>query len=269
MFRLFLGLTGILLISSFIPATAQRVKRKGVTPVHVSTKQKADSTKYQYKIEQFIGKWQEVKRVAGNNISIPISDTIYIWFRNHNKVETRDGNKTYIKGEAAIDPPGNILVAAADIYTIISLTDEEMVLDDPDKIRHTLKKTNQFWYETLGKIPVEQETFSNPITPTIAAITGNWSVYRRQSKPGTVVPGTMLIKHLKITSATGNTTASGEVTCYSKEKSETLPCTIVINGSNIEIKAGNYNWSLPVYKASGKELVFGDKEKLLYYAKLL
>jgi large exoprotein involved in heme utilization and adhesion len=267
--QLFLWFILVLMLFVCTSVTAQRVKRKGVTPVNVSKNQKTDSTKYKYTIEQLNGKWQEIKRTAGNKTIMPITDTIYLWFKEENKVETKDGAKTYLRGEAVIDPPGNILIAAADVYTIISVGNDELVLDDPDKIRHTFKKTNQFWHETLGKKPVQHESFGNPVTPTIAGITGNWSVYRRQSKPGAVTANTMLIKRLKISTATSDQTASGEITCYSNEKSETLPCTVTINGSNMIIEAGNYNWRFPVYKADGKELVFGDMGKLVYYAKTL
>jgi hypothetical protein len=251
-------------------ARAQRpgVKRKGVTPVNVGKKPETKFT-YDYNLEQFKGKWQEIKRTYKNNDPAPIVDTVFLFFKNDNKVETKDGTKTYIKGEAAIEVPGNILVAAADVYTIISVSNETIVLDDNDEFIHTFKKVDQFWSETVGKDPVPQEAFENPVHPNVNNLIGNWGVYRRQASPGGVDAKTMLIKHLKITTTTGEHSATGEVTCYTNEKSETLPCTVTINGSTIEVSTATHKWSFPVFKADGKELVFGTKGKLLYFAKPL
>jgi hypothetical protein len=249
-------------------AQRQGVKRKGVTPVNVGNKPETKFT-YDYKLEQFKGKWQEVKRNYKNNNPAPVTDTIFLYFKDDNKVETKDGSKTYIKGEAAIEAPGNILVAAADIYTIVSVSNDMIVLDDGDEFIHTLKKVNRFWSETVGKDPVSQEAFDNPIHASAPNLVGNWAVYRRQAAPGAVEANTMLIKHLKIKEATSEHTATGEITCYTNEKSETLPCTVTINGSAIDISTATYKWNFPVYKADGKELVFGTKGKLLYFAKPL
>lgn len=262
----------LLAVSVFISfqSTAQRVKRRGVTPVNVGNNNTA-STKftYSYKLEQFKGRWQEVNRTYKNKQPASITDTVFIYFKDENKVETRDGSKTYIKGEAMLEAPGNILVVAADIYTIVSVSENEIVLDDQDQFIHTLKKVDQFWVETLGKTPVATEAYENPITPSVNNLIGNWNIYRRQSKPGAVATNTLLIKNIKIVSATDANSATGEVSFYNNDKSDTQPCTITITGTSMLIKTEKNNWSFPVYKADGKELVFGEKEKLLYFAKPL
>jgi hypothetical protein len=249
-------------------AQNRRVQRKGVTPVNTGSQGQAKFT-YSYQLEQFKGKWQEIKRTYKNNNPAVINDTIFLYFKEENKVETKDGTKTYIKGEAAIEAPGNVLVAAADLYTIISISNEMMVLDDGDEFIHTFKKVNLFWSETLGKDPVQSETFENPIQPVMLNLMGNWGVYRRQAAPGAIEAKTMLIKNLKITSSASEHEATGEVTFYNKEKSETAPCKIKVIGNTIEISTIANQWNFPVYKAEAKELVFGTKEKLLYFAKPL
>jgi hypothetical protein len=257
-----------LIICSSITAQQRRVKRQGVTPTTVGAKPKNEFT-YNYSIAQFKGKWQEVKRTYKNGNLASITDTIFIFFKGDDKVETRDGNKTYIKGEGMLEAPGNILVAAADIYTILSATNDSLVLDDQDEFIHTLVKVNQFWIETVGKTPVATEAYDQPVKPNIDQLKGNWNIYRRQAAPGTINSNTVLIKNLKITNKIDENSATGEVTFYNNEKSETATCTIVINGTAIQINAGTNKWTFPVYKADGKDLVFGNKGKLLYFAKPL
>jgi hypothetical protein len=256
------------LISSSALAQTRRVKRQGVAPTNIGAKPKEKNT-YNYSLEQFKGKWQEVKRTYKNGNPASITDTVFIFFKGDDKVETRDGNKTYIKGEAMLEAPGNILIVAADVYTIVSTNDNTLVLDDGDEFILTLNKVDKFWIETVGKAPAATEAFENPIHPSINNLIGNWGVYRRQASPGAVDPKSLLIKYLKITSATGEHNATGEVTFYNSEKSETLPCMVAINGNTIEIKTETQKWNFPVFKADGKELVFGTKGKLLYFAKPL
>lgn len=256
------------IVSSHAFTQNRRVKRQGVTPTAVGDKPENKFT-YNYKISQFAGKWQEVKRIYKNGQQAKITDTVFIYFKENNKVETRDGSKTFIKGEAMLEAPGNILVAAADVYTIQSATKDTLVLDDQDTFIHILIKVNQFWVETVGKTPVATEAYEQAIVPDIEKLMGNWSIYRRHSKPGATNTETMLIKQIKINKVINITTASGEITCYKKDVSETLPCTISINGEVTTIKTASYEWKVPVYKADGKEWIFGEKDKLLYFAKPL
>jgi hypothetical protein len=258
----------VLLFISFC-SSAQKVKRKGAQPIDVSKNKQTQQPGPKYSMDQFMGKWQEVKRTTRKGTSVAITDTIYLFFKSEQEVETKDGTKTYMKGNCAIEDPGNILVAAADIYTIISVSQTALVLDDQEGFIHTLQKTDFFWHETLGKIPMEQEQFDNPIVPTIEQLTGNWSVYRRAAKPGATDENSVLIKYLKIDTITGAKSAKGIVTCYRKDKTETLACTLVITDNQIEIKTDSYTWMLFVYKATKKELIFGHTGSLLYYSKAL
>jgi hypothetical protein len=134
----------------FSDIDAQRVKRKGVNPVEVSSTRIA--VKYPvFTLDKFLGKWQEVIRTENHNPPLVFSDTIFLDFRAIDNVTIRQTNHVTYKGAAEIVAPGNVLLLSADIFTIISISDNEMVLDNQENIIHTLKKTNQFWYETFGK----------------------------------------------------------------------------------------------------------------------
>ncbi|MFT3682302.1 MAG: hypothetical protein QM791_18660 [Ferruginibacter sp.] len=247
---------------------AQHVKRKGVTPLDVTKKQGKNGAAA-FSLEQFAGKWQETARTERDNNPAVITDTIMLNFPSPGKVITRDGNHSNIIGNAAIEAPGNVLIAAADVYTIVSVSPEQLVLDDQDNYIHIFSKTQQFMYETYGKNAVNQDVYTNPVSITLADVTGKWSVYRKMAKPGAINPPTNIIKYLFITEKTGDDTANGEITFYQKEKSEMLPCSVKVNNASITVSAGDYKWDLMVYKADGKEMVFGDPDVLLYYAKPL
>ena len=252
-------------------ANAQRVHRKGVQPIDVSKNKKQNSTQANFfTVAQFDGKWQEVNRTGQDKKVLAIKDTILLNFTKEGKAITREGNQPNIVGTAEIEQPGNILLVAADVYTILSVSEKQIVLlDEQESVIHTLNKTDQFYYETFGKLSVTQDIYTNPLAVSLSAIMGKWSVYRKQAKPGAINPPTNIIEYLYITQKITNSTAKGEITFYQKEKSEAMPCSIKVTDAGIEITAGIYNWSLSVYKADGKEFIFGNADVLMYYAKPL
>jgi hypothetical protein len=256
-----------------VPAVfAQRVKRKGTTPIDVSKNKRQGSDGkplVEFTVEQLTGKWQEIRRTYKNNSPENFTDTNYLNFTTPGKVTTRTGNnQASMVGDASIEP-GNTLLAAADVYTILSINDSVLVLDDQEYLIHTLKKTNEFWYETLGNLSVKQNVYKEPLSISIADIMGKWGVYKREAKPGAIHPPTNIIRYLKITEKTTESTAKGEITFYQSEQSKVLPCTIKTTNAGIDITAGAFNWNLFVYKADGKEFIFGDTDVMVYFAKQL
>ena len=250
---------------------AQRVKRKGVTPIDISKNKKGGNVSQpNFNLEQLTGKWQETLRTYKNNSPENFTDTNFLNFTSAGKVTTRTGNNQgSMVGEAAIEQPGNTLLAAADVYTILSITDSTLILDDQEYLIHTFKKTNEFWYETLGKIPVKQDLYKTPVTVKITDVMGKGGIYKKEAKPGSIHPPTNIIRYLKITEKKGDNMAAGEITFYQSEQSKLLPCTVKITKTGMDVIAGTYTWSLFVYKADGKELVFGDTDIMLYFAKPL
>lgn len=246
----------------------QKVTRKGMPPIDVSKDKTGRGKKKAslYQVGQFIGKWQETYRTDNNNNLLDFTDTLYLHFPDTGRVITRNGTTSNMRGDAAIDDP-NTLLAAADVYTIVSLSDSIAVLDNQEGLVHTLKRTNQFHFENYGKAAVKQEAYSDPVPVTLPDVLGKWMVYRKTAKPGAINPPVNIITYLKITDSTGENTARGEVTFYQTDKSMMQPCTIKVTNAGLDITAGDYNWQLFVYKADKKELVFGDAAVLLYYAK--
>ncbi len=246
---------------------SQRVKRKGTEPIDISKQKRPGANSKTFTIAQLAGKWQEISRDSKTNITLSFTDTIFLNFVDGNTVITKQGNETTMKGEATIDATNNELVAAADVYTIVSVTDSLLVLDNQENILHTLKKTDQFLYETFGKKKTVSANYKEPISVIMADLKGKWVVYKREAKPGTVNPPSTIINYVNILNITDENTATGEITFYQSEKSEMLPCTIKVTNAGFNIRAEKYNWNLFVYKLDQHELVFGETDVLLYFAK--
>lgn len=219
-----------------------------------------------YNIGQFNGKWQETYRTDNSNNLLDFTDTVYLHFTDTGRVITRNGTTSNMRGEAAIEAP-NVLLAAGDVYTVVSLTDSIMVLDNQEGFLHTLKRTKQYHFESYGKVLVKQDEFSDPIPVLLQDVLGKWMVYRKLAKPGAINPPVNIITYLKITDSTGENTATGEITFYQTDRSIMLPCNIRVTNAGLDITAGEFSWQLFIYKADKKEMVFGDVGALLYYSK--
>lgn len=238
-------------------------KRQGSRPVVVN-KQPA-TPQPNYKIEQFMGKWQEISRTGKQKSKAIITDTLLIQVTHPDKVETREGTKNIIKGNISIEP-GDILIVAADIYKIISATEKQIVLDDQEGFIHTFAKTELFTYETFGKNTVTTEQYDKPVSVTMEQIQGKWFVYKKEAKPGVIAQETWLIKEIKINPATEQTSA-GEITLYNYSKTETRPCTVSIKNNMVIISTEGHEWKYMVYKISATEWIFGNHDELMFHAK--
>ena len=252
----------ILLTALCSNAQVIKVKRKGVQPVNVTKPVRGSA----YSLEQFNGKWQESsRRDRTSNSSVNFEDTLFFIFSGNNDVYTRDGINLSIKGKADLQP-GNILSTGADEFIIKSFDKTKAILDDGDKYLHTIVKKKSFWYETLPTDSVAPEKFTTPVEVNYANIAGKWTVYRREAKPGSTSNDKPLLKTLNIEN--NNNAVNGEVTFYLAEKTETVPCNIVLQGTKINIVTSKHSWLMDVYKADKNEFSFGTPE-LMYYCKTM
>lgn len=242
---------------------AQKVKRKGVTPKEITKKAPVAL----FTIRQLNGKWQEVKRFPANSKeAVAFSDTLLLQFKDGN-VEIKDATsmRMSMKGEAQIDAP-NILTVAGDEYSIQSLDKSKLVIKDGEFTRE-LQSKESFYYETVGKLKVEKDSFTRPVVINIHDIKGRWLIYSRQAVPGTVTDQTALIKSVNILTVADDGTGTGEVVFYTKDVSQSQACTFSVKDGNFQIICEKYTWNYYSYKADGNEFVFGEIGKLIYYAK--
>ena len=239
----------------------KKVKRKSVTVIPV----KKNSTKYSLK--ELRGKWQEVRRTTRSNAELDFKDTLCYFFTGNDEVYSRDGINMSLKGGAILEPD-NTLVAAADVFTIRSLTTKQLVLDDNEKYIHTLMRKDNFWYESLPSRTIVPETFSTPIRVDLSAIVGKWMVFRRDAKPGAIADNDPLIRILSVMGNNTGNNNNGEITYYLSDRSVTHPARIMVEGDRIRINSNGLAWDMLIYKASDRELVFGNRA-LMYFCKPL
>jgi uncharacterized protein YwgA len=238
-----------------------KVKRKGAQPLNEKPIVKGSA----YSLEQFNGKWQEIsRRDRTNNSSVDFEDTLFFNFTGYNDVYTRDGINFSLKGKADLQP-GNILSTGADEFIIKFLDKTKADLDDGDQYIHTIIKKKSFWYETLPTDSIAPEKLTTPVEVNYANFIGKLYVYLREAKPGSTSIVEPLLKTLNIKN-TPNNINNAEITFYLEVKSETVPCSIILQGTKIHLVTSKHSWLMDVYKADKKEFIFGSST-LMYYCK--
>jgi hypothetical protein len=138
----------VLMLIAFVAQSNAQYKRKGENLQNPRNKTKPAD----YTIPQFKGKWQEYARQTRNDPALlGFTDTVQLIFSDSGKVVERvtDGSFMTMEGVAEIYND-NLLSLSGDEYTVISLTDIEMALDDGKYIRH-FKKLDEFYYERRAK----------------------------------------------------------------------------------------------------------------------
>ncbi len=246
-------------------AKGQKVVRKGVKPVVTKVATVAPN----FELEQLTGKWQEWRRmIMANKIAIEFTDTMMLNFNKRDAVEIRDGVSMALVGEVAIEKPNRLLLAG-DNYTIISINNNQLVINDGEYIRY-LKKKKAFYYESLGNIQVHSEDFTVAVKPNLSVVEGKWDIYRRQAAPGFINEQTdLLIKNISIQLPDEKGMAKGEISLYTNAGAEKLSCSIQFGETTMHIDAGNAHLDYNVYKTDTDEFIFGRKGGLMYYAKKL
>jgi hypothetical protein len=250
-------------LAFFTSSYAQKVKRKGVSPITVVKEGEAPK----YKVKEFAGKWQETSRKSlSKNEAVAFSDTLQLRFFE-DKVEVRDAisMRMSVIGPAQVEAPDR-LIAAGDQYTVRKLTANELVADDGEFIR-VFGKKDKFYSETVPNTKVSKDTFKQTINIETEKLKGGWMVYAKKALPGTVSNDQPIIKSIEVFAIAADKVATGSLTFYISHTSYTEPCTITTVEDNLVIDAGKNSFKLKTYKLNENEFVFGDTEGLLYYAR--
>lgn len=241
------------------PVMAQKVVRKGVQP----TKVKSPSQTVFYSIDQLSGKWQETtrKNVERNEV-VHFTDTLMLNFNKRDSVYIYDGISMSQKGLASIEGRASLSLAG-DTYSIVSMNNSALVLNDGEFIR-SFSKRDRFYHETLGNLKADPESFEKPRAINAVNLHGRWDVYRRKANPGTT--DSVLIKSITFTTSSNNS-ITGAISTYTSGHTQTENFTGYISGTTLFINAPNFKGNWATYKADGKEFVFGKEKEIIYYAK--
>jgi hypothetical protein len=168
------------------------------------------------------------------------------------------------KGNASVSGTG--LQVAGDSYIILSLSKNTLMINDGEYNRlFTRKKT--FYHETLGKIIVQKDDISDPVSIDKSKLDGKWHVYRTQAMPG-AAEDSAIIKQISF-KETGSDSVSGEIVFTKAGVTETQPFKATLDKGSLVISTNVFSWNLLTYKANGKEFIFGHQGGLVYFAKQL
>ena len=257
--------TTAIIFSSLITASAQTTIETTVTPKGAVSK--AEVAVRSYDIRQLTGKWQEIRRKpVSTSTKVSFTDTLQLNFNKRDSVIVRDGSSMSQKGYAEIEGTNNLEVAG-DVYTIVSLKGNKLVVNDGEFIRE-LHKKKRFYHETLGTIIIPKEDLSDPEVVNIKKVIGKWDVYRTQAVPG-VAEDSAIIKHVSFTNIETDGSVTGEVAYVKSGITEKFPVKGIFKKGTLRLTAPSYSWDLHTYKADGKEFVFGHQGGLVYFAKQL
>ncbi|MEO5943703.1 MAG: hypothetical protein ABIP30_11770 [Ferruginibacter sp.] len=258
--HLFLVITCIFVTQALF---AQRVKRKGTTPLELN--KNTTSSKNIYTLAQVQGKWQEFNRtfIATNEKAVFL-DSLMIAI-NKSNAEVKEGMSMNMKGEAAIEDR-NSLYVAGDRYSIVSVSDSQLVLNDGEFFK-TMKQVPQFYLETVGKDSVVLAEYTVPKNVLMTDILGTWTVYKKEAKPGIINKDTYLVNTISVLKNSNQNLATGEIIMGQDNAQQKYPCTFILKDSTLQVLVDNKTLSFNTYKATDGEFVFGNKTEVLNYAK--
>lgn len=241
---------------------AQRVIRKGVTSEHPA----ASPPPPLYQISDFQGRWQEVVRKAADAHPLAFSDSLQLWFTGQ-KVYSKDASSMRMSMEydAAL-PAADWLIIGTDEFRIKSLSPSTMILADENYLR-TFRKMDQFYYETVGRDSIIQKDPEIALRANPSLLKGKWQVYRSFAQPGTVDPQTALISSIEIKHIKDSLLATGEIGYRLGGEQITDTAEFSFRGLGIGIRSPRLNVQYNIYKADGREFIFGDQPRLMFYAK--
>jgi hypothetical protein len=88
-----------------------------------------------------------------------------------------------------------------------------------------------------------------------------------QANAGAVAGDALVIKSIEIFNSNRQGSATGKMVFYQGRQTTAEDCKVVYNTTGILVITDTHNWSFNLYNADGKDLVFGEKDQFLYYAK--
>lgn len=244
------------------PAFAQRVLRKGTTPIEINRNKTI--SKGAFTLEQVQGNWLEVKRVSiDSKERAAYTDSLMLNITDA-KAEVREGMSMNMKGTASIES-GRALSVAGDVYSIVTLSQDQMVISDGDFYK-TLQLVEAFNVETVGNVAPKPAELS-PVKIAFTNIMGKWDVYKKQAKPGFIKPDMYLVSSMNITKNANPTLATGEIVLSQNNQDQKYPCSFILQGDTLQVLANNMEFNFYTYPSGKNEIIFGNVTGVLNFAK--
>lgn len=214
-------------------------------------------------IDKFYGNWQEVKRKNSRSnavLNIGQGDTVYIRMLKDSALYRPGTDYLPMYGSSDFAAPDKLNLAGND-FKVISITDNEMILDNRKTIAVFVKTSASFYWEVNKAIkPVEAVDLSPEL------LIKDWYVSR--IAPSSAAQQPDAITSLSIKQKTSENSFTGNISFgkWAENKYTTEPCTLLFVGNKLSIKAESFTWNGQIYKANGDSISFG-REGLFYYFK--
>jgi hypothetical protein len=159
----------------------------------------------------------------------------------------------------------NIKASSINWYCDISKANGDTIIISSKGVTYHLKKL-----EAVQPALVDTGTMVIDLRDT--SLKHDWQVYKAEAVPGFIKTENAIIRKLNIQSSETILKYKGEVTFDMQGKRLTRPCTIAFNVDsqkkvwiNIVDADGNI-WTLELFKADGKEMIFGRYPEAIRYS---
>lgn len=208
------------------------------------------------------GSWQETGRTDNNTNPIPIDpkDSIYLRISKDSAMYLPGAGYLPMFGSLDITKGDQLTLALTD-FKLVSLTDQQMVLDSYENTIHSFRKT------TLPYPFERKKYFMNSAAVDLSArsLIKNWFVY--SIAPPQASLSKDAISAVNITGKNTNDTYSGTIEFgnWSLKDFQTLPAAFILNGNDMRIEAASHTWNGKIYKANGDTLIYGKENETMYY----
>lgn len=215
--------------------------------------------------EKFYGSWQEISRKngkGGSALSIGAGDTIYLRFSKDSAMHLPGTDFLPMFGSYDFMEPDKLNIATND-FKVISIGNEEMILDNNmNTISHFVKTNTPFYWEVnKGSVPVEAIDLSPDL------LIKNWYVNRIAPAAASEMPNSITSLNIKEKNSENSFAGNISFGKWSENKFTTEPCTLLFDKNQLTIKAASFSWTGQIYKANGDSIKFGQQGLMYYFKK--
>ena len=224
--------------------------------------QQPPKSKSTYTKTQFKGNWVETERLdyKKNVLNIPPVDSIYLHFTKDSAIFLKGIRQLPVYSSFFLTHGNNLNVSKRD-FKVLSISDQNLVLDDYDNAIHTFTFTpTPFSFET-------KQSAAKDIDLTPKSLIKNWFVYSLSTPIS--VENDNALSELTILKQDSENSYSGTVIFgdWNKEIFKKSPCKIIFSANNLRIESEEFNLAGKVFKANGDTIIFGKVKNLVYCLK--
>lgn len=211
---------------------------------------------------QFKGNWVETERLDYNKNVFKITpfDSIYLHFTQDSAIFLT-GIRQFPMYSTFFLTHGNNLNISKKDFKVISLSDQNLVLDDYNNAIHTFSFTlTPFSFET-------KQVVVKDIDLTPGSLIKNWFVYSLSTPINVENDNALSTLNILKKDSENNYSGTVEYGDWNKNMYKKTPCRIIFSDNNLRIESDEFNLAGKVFKANGDTIIFGKAKNLVYCLK--